>query len=1195
MKHHRFLALAICLLALLPSVARAGIEPSSVVLVPYFEVDIGETLCRTTYFAVSNHSQSPHQVEVEVLSNWGIVLLTVRQNIDANGVLSVDLADWLVRGNLPDRQLSDEEIAHLQAALTGKPSPRDGLYYGSETTVPWAIGAVRIRVVDKPAADVLWGDYIIYCKATPMVQGETLVNLDYGVSEHLPCARHGIRFLDSDSLNTELLFWSALHALPSEIPELPLFNRLAVTMEVFDEAGALLETRQLNVLPLERLRVEDLGLPAHFGWLELSANEDFFVTSHVSQIGDLPVSLGLHSYCLPEVAAPGPGIRIVKRVNDQRAGSPPGVVVAIGGMLQWEYTVANTGAVTLTGVHVEDDALSVVCPKDTLEAGETMVCTASSNAEACQHRNVAVAFGTAPDGTIVQDQDVGNYYGDPEAAVDIEKLVGEEDADSPPGPRIRVGTPVSFRYVVTNTGATRLTDIVVSDDQGFAVTCPKSSLEPGESMTCSAQTTAVVGSHRDVGAVAALDLCGMTVNDQDPAHYLGWKPAQGITIEKATNGQDADTRPGPSVELGAAVTWSYLVTNTGEVELLNVTVTDDQGVAVTCPKTVLAPGESMTCTGSGVATACQYDNLGTVIASTGEGDTVTAQDPSHYFGQHHAAVTLEKLTNGEDADEAPGPGIAVGDTVQWTYVVTNTGDVALTEVVVSDSRDAALTCPKTTLQPAESMTCTASGTAVVGQYRNVGAVTANPPCGEPVSAQDPSHYYGRSPSISLEKLTNGEEADLPQGPKLIVGAAVLWTYVVTNTGDVALSDVMVTDDKGVTVSCPKTTLAPAESMTCTATGTAAVGQYENLGTVTGKTPFDVTVTAADPSHYFGENPGISLEKRVNGQDADVPPGPTLFTDSPVSWTYMVTNTGDVALTNVMVTDDHGVVVTCPKTTLAPGESMTCTASGLAAAGQYMNVGTATGTPPTGPDVTATDPAHYLGVTPRIGLEKLVNGEDADTVPGPIVPLGSTVVFTYVVTNLGDIALSAVAVSDNVLGPITCPKTTLTPGETMTCIANALAESGQHANIGTASGMPAGGSAVTDADPGHYLVLVAFQGCTPGYWKNHTDSWPPTGYSTSQAVDSVFANVNTYYPALGNATLLQALAFAGGPGGEGAAEILLRAGVAALLNASHPGVGYPLSPANVIAEVNAALLQNRDSMLALAAALDANNNLGCPLN
>ena len=56
-----------------------------------------------------------------------------------------------------------------------------------------------------------------------------------------------------------------------------------------------------------------------------------------------------------------------------------------------------------------------------------------------------------------------------------------------------------------------------------------------------------------------------------------------IDIEKATNGEDADTPTGPQIPVGGDVTWTYVVTNTGNVDLTNVTVVDDQGVAVQLP------------------------------------------------------------------------------------------------------------------------------------------------------------------------------------------------------------------------------------------------------------------------------------------------------------------------------------------------------------------------------------------------------------------------------------------------------------------------------------------------------------------------------------------------------------------------------------------------------------------------------------
>lgn len=82
----------------------------------------------------------------------------------------------------------------------------------------------------------------------------------------------------------------------------------------------------------------------------------------------------------------------------------------------------------------------------------------------------------------------------------------------------------------------------------------------------------------------------------------------------------------------------------------------------------------------------------------------------------------------------------------------------------------------------------------------------------------------------------------------------------------------------------------------------------------------------------------------------------------------------------------------------------------------------------------------------------------------------------------------------------------------------------------------------------------------------------------------------------DATLLEALSFQGGSDHAGAAEILLRAAVAALLNSAHPDVKYPRTTDEVIADVNAALASSdRGIVLKLAKALDKYNNLGCPLN
>jgi hypothetical protein len=125
------------------------------------------------------------------------------------------------------------------------------------------------------------------------------------------------------------------------------------------------------------------------------------------------------------------------------------------------------------------------------------------------------------------------------------------------------------------------------------------------------------------------------------------------------------------------------------------------------------------------------------------------------------------------------------------------------------------------------------------------------------------------------------------------------------------------------------------------------------------------------------------------------------------------------------------------------------------------------------------------------------------------------------------------------------------------------------------------------------AVTGNQGCTPGFYKNHPSEFTAP-YTTSTTVGSVFSGVLS---SLSSLTLLQALNGGGGPGIQGAQIILLRAATAALLNAAHPDVSYPLSTSQVVTQVNAALAtNNRDTILALADRLDAMNNGagGCPL-
>lgn len=142
------------------------------------------------------------------------------------------------------------------------------------------------------------------------------------------------------------------------------------------------------------------------------------------------------------------------------------------------------------------------------------------------------------------------------------------------------------------------------------------------------------------------------------------------------------------------------------------------------------------------------------------------------------------------------------------------------------------------------------------------------------------------------------------------------------------------------------------------------------------------------------------------------------------------------------------------------------------------------------------------------------------------------------------------------------------------------------------------SLVLSLAPAAHAVNIGYEGCTPGYWKNHTANWEETTPTT------LLGSIYTSAPAsVSGLTLEEALATRGGSGADGAARILARAATAAWLNAAHEGVGYPwrrwqdgLDGRQALVDaVNAAFASgDRATMLALAAMLDADNNLGCPL-
>ncbi|MBZ9847267.1 hypothetical protein LB565_04590 [Mesorhizobium sp. CA14] len=302
------------------------------------------------------------------------------------------------------------------------------------------------------------------------------------------------------------------------------------------------------------------------------------------------------------------------------------------------------------------------------------------------------------------------------------------------------------------------------------------------------------------------------------------------------------------------------------------------------------------------------------------------------------AIAIDKVTV-DGAVSGDGLTVLANDAISWQYTVTNIGNVALSNVVVTDNQNVAVSAVQGVdnqvgsgdashnvgdvnnnglLDVGEVWKFTGSGQAVIGDYSNIGSVSASAN-GTTVTDTDDSSYFGADPEVAINKVTvdGGTKGD---GLNILSGEAISWEYTVTNIGNVALSGVTVTDsDAGV---APVAVLGAdnihnigdtnddgkldlGEAWVYTASGVAGTGSYSNIGTASGSFTDDAshtgTDTATDGSSYFGADPHITLDKKTNGVDH----GLNIFQGQPVTWTYDVTNDGNVALTNVVVKDDNG--------------------------------------------------------------------------------------------------------------------------------------------------------------------------------------------------------------------------------------------------------------------------------------------------
>lgn len=400
----------------------------------------------------------------------------------------------------------------------------------------------------------------------------------------------------------------------------------------------------------------------------------------------------------------------------------------------------------------------------------------------------------------------------------------------------------------------------------FRVSVP--SLTNGNTFTLVVPTTVLgdtsYGESADNSVSAAGSYNGSPVTFTSNAASVNILATPSLTLVKNTNGVVYTSEPGALVAVGSTVTWTYDVTNTGDTTLDAVTVGDvftagdgstGDELPVSSETGLLLPGETRTFTATGIATEGQYANTATATATAvdPEGEPLPVQpdeatDNSWYLAGD-SGLTIVKTTNSEDVDSAPGLPLTPGDEVEWAYTVTNTGSLPLTDILVADlDSDGVLVFSDTiaALAPGESVTLTAGGTAIEGQYHNTVTATAEDPAGgeAPLTAADDSWYFGMLAGLDIDKRVSAS-ADGPwtETVEVTVGDASYWRIVVTNTGNSTLTDVVVTDeelDRLLEVG----TLAAGESRIIELTLDATTTAFTNVAAATG-TALDGSVLDAD--------------------------------------------------------------------------------------------------------------------------------------------------------------------------------------------------------------------------------------------------------------------------------------------------------------------------------------------------------------
>ncbi|MNS06832.1 Large cysteine-rich periplasmic protein omcB precursor [compost metagenome] len=379
------------------------------------------------------------------------------------------------------------------------------------------------------------------------------------------------------------------------------------------------------------------------------------------------------------------------------------------------------------------------------------------------------------------------------------------------------------------------------------------------------------------------------------------------SIEITKTGTFNDANGDGFAQVGETITYNFSVVNTGSMQLTNITVTDPLVAVTGGPLAMLNAGATDNTTFTAIYTFTQADvdagfvnNQALVSATPIVGQPITdlsdSNDPTLPGNDDPTVTTLPQnpsfqLWKEGTYQDANNDGIVnAGDVIEYDFTVTNTGNVTITNIMVTDPIVTVSGGPLASLAPqaSDSTTFTATYTITqadieLGAVYNLALAEGTDPNGNPIDdeSQDPSPV-GTDDPLYEPTCPDCTVTILEQNPGIALiktaifndennngiaeaGETITYNFTVTNTGNVSLSDVTINDPlPGVVVSGGPITLAVGQSDSTTFTATYAITQADiNAGSVsnqaiaTGRSPLGEEATdASDNTDNTGNNPTV---------------------------------------------------------------------------------------------------------------------------------------------------------------------------------------------------------------------------------------------------------------------------------------------------------------------------------------------------